>query len=76
MREEMIKDADYAKSEFQKLEGDLQHLGAKQESFVDSHQEFKETTRQKLASLELNSNWEGSLTGLVSDWITSSIGKL
>ena len=34
-------------------------MGAKQESFVDSHEGFKETTRQKLASLELNSNWGG-----------------
>ena len=31
MREEMIKDADYAKSKFEKLEADLQYLGAKQE---------------------------------------------
>jgi len=59
MREEMIKDADYAKSKFEKLEADLQYLGAKQESFVDSHEEFKEKTRQKLASLELNSYWGG-----------------
>jgi len=36
-------------------------LGAKQESFVDSHEEFKEATRQKLARLELNSNWGGEL---------------
>ena len=27
--------------------------------FVDSQEEFKEATRQKLASLELNSNWGG-----------------
>ena len=52
----MIKDADY---EFEKLEAVLQYLGSKQESFVDSHEEFNEATKQQLTRLELNSNWGG-----------------
>jgi len=32
MREEMVKDADYAKTKFEKIEADLQYFGAKHDN--------------------------------------------